>query len=92
MELRGIRDCIYGSDAEFSVIMKWDLGNCNLKAPRSGIPDGENFTLILTTPSLKKSWIRPCGLTGDRRNIEDTGACYSGYNNITTRLGHHNVM
>ena len=59
---RGIQDCIYGSYAGFSVIIKWDSGSCSLKAPRSGIPDGENFTLILTTPSLKKSWIHPCGL------------------------------
>ena len=58
----GIQDCIYGSYVGFSIIMKWDSGNCCLKAPRSGIPDGENFTLILTTPSLNKSWIRPCGL------------------------------
>ena len=28
---REIQDCIYGSYAEFSVIMKWDSGNCALK-------------------------------------------------------------
>ena len=39
----GIRDCIYGRDAGFSAIVKRDPGNSHLKAPRSGISDGENF-------------------------------------------------
>ena len=28
---RGIQDCIYGSYVGFSIIMKWDSGNCSLK-------------------------------------------------------------
>ena len=89
---RAIQDCIYQSYAGFNVIMNWDSGTCCLKAPRSGIPDGENFTIILFHPFFEKNPGSTPVVLGDRRNIEDACACYTGYKNITMRLGHRNVM
>ena len=66
---------------EIVALKRWDPGFQMVK-----------ILLSYLQPPLWKNPGSTPAVLGDRRNIEDTCACYTGYNNITMRLGHHNVM